>query len=135
MSKVLHISKHIPSALQGSFLFPVPAISLTVEHPLESKLLRALLIVLALLLCGYLYFVSVCILNVMARKEASVHAASVQNAIASLEEEYFALSESVTEVRGASLGLHPIRKTSYVYRPGNTALAGQAAVTMGRNEI
>lgn len=130
MSKVLRIGRHIPSALQGSFSFPVRAISLTIEHPLERVAFRTALMLLAILLCGYLYFVSASILNVMARKEAAVAAASVQNAIATFEQQYFVLSDKVTQERGIAMGLHPVNEVSYVYRPGNTA-----AGTMERNEI
>lgn len=123
MSKVLHIGKHLPSALQASFAFPTPAISLTVEHSYERHALRVILALLALCLFAYLYFVSASILNVIARREATTHMASLRNVISASEQRYFELSQAITPERGTTIGLSTISETSYVYRPGNTALA------------
>lgn len=139
MSRVLKIHKHIPSALQASFAFPERRFSLVAEHPYERTAVRWLFVLLAVLLCGYVYFVTASILNVIARKEAVADIARTQNAISSLEQRYFTLSQAVTPERGVGLGLSQVSSVSYVYRPGNTAMAGGGAVapaaTIGSNEI
>lgn len=88
---------------------------------------RVLCGVLAVLLFGYLYFVSASILNIMAQREAEASLAQVQSTIASLEQEYFALDEHVDQSIASSLGLAPIEGAQYVYVPGNAASAGTLA--------
>lgn len=121
----LKISRHIPSVFQGSFDFSGERrFSLTMEHPLESYILRGLLVSLAFLLCAYLYFVTASVLNVITREEAGAKTAELQNTISQMEQQYFALLQEIRPQTGASLGLAPVMTTSYVHRPGLTALAG-----------
>jgi len=124
MKTAVKISKHIPSVFQGSLDFSRGrAISLSVEHPLEAVISRYLMGIIVFLLLGYLYFVSASVLNVIARKEALTGIAKVQSTISVTEQQYFTLSQAMTPAEGASLGLAPLTETSYVYRPGNTAVA------------
>jgi hypothetical protein len=129
---VIRLSRHIPSVLQQSLDFSDgPRISLSVEHPGERTVMRAAFVLIAVLICGYLYFVSSSVLNVIARKEALMRIDSMQNSISAMQQEYFALSEGVTPSEGVHLGLAPVDSTSYMYLPGNTA-----AVTMrGTTEL
>ena len=101
----------------------------------ERIAFRVLFALLGIILCGYLYFVGVSVLNIIARKEATRATATLQGTIAGLEKQYFALSESVTPQSGAALGLGQVQETDYVYRPGSTASAPSGAVTMDRNAI
>ncbi len=126
------ISKHVPSIFQGrlDFASGKHGISLSIEHPLESAVLRVLFLALFVLIGGYLYFVSASILDVIARKEALSHIAKIQGSIGGLEQEYFTLSKAISSKSGERLGLAPVSEQVYVYRPGNVG-----AVTMARDEI
>jgi len=119
------MSKYKPSALQGTLHFEVarPRATLATEHPLEHRALSILSLTLVVLVAGYLYFVASSILNVMARTEAIRATQAIKSSIGSLEQRYFTLSQGVTPGEGAALGLAPVSKTSYVYRPGNAAEA------------
>ena len=132
--QLLKISKYKPSIFQGKLDFASGhhGISLSIEHPLERTIVRALIAILIALMCGYLYFVSASVLNVMARKEALGHIAKLQGTIGGSEQQYFTLSHAISPSAGASLGLRPLAKTQYVYRPGNV---GTAAATIARNDI
>ncbi len=124
MSKTLKIRRHIPSVFQQNLDFSGGrTISLSIEHPAESILFRFFVGLIVLLLLGYLYFVYMSILNVIVRREALTGIARTQNNISAMEREHFILSQSVTASAGVSLGLSPIKSTSYVYRPGNTVAA------------
>ena len=103
---------------------------LTVEHPFESLAFQALVGVSFVLIFSYIYFVSASVLNIIVRKEAVAEAAQISTAIGNSEQKYFAMSQGVTLEAGAVLGLAPVSKTAYVYRPGTV---GQAATL--RNEI
>lgn len=131
-TRIHKISKHAPSIFQGKLDFSTGrrGVSLGVEHPFERTLVRVLSIALITLICGYLYFVSTSVLNVMARREVLAHVTKIQGAIGGLEQEYFALSQGVTPQTGRALGLTPLVQTQYVYRPGNVG-----AVTIDRNAI
>ena len=131
-TRIQKISKHVPSIFQGRLDFAGQAgsVSLSREHPLEGAVIRTLSILLIALICGYLYFVSASVLNVMARREALSQVSQIQGTIGASEQQYFALSESISPQEGASLGLSPVLNTQYVYRPGNVG-----AATIARNEI
>lgn len=133
--KLLKISKYRPSIFQGRFDFAGASglISLAHEHPLETLIRRILCALLIALGCGYLYFVTTSVMNVIVRTEAISSIAAVQGQIGSLEQKYFELSHAVTPERAAELGLLPVPGTQYVYRPGTVGAA--SAATMGRNEI
>lgn len=120
------ISRYRPSALQGTLQFEAarPRAHLANEHPWEPRARSILSIMLVILVAGYLYFVAASILNVIARTEALGEMQSTQSSIASLEQRYFALSQGVTPEEGAALGFSPVSHTSYVFRPGNAAVAG-----------
>ena len=125
MKHLLKISKYRPSIFQGKFDF-----SLSMEHPIERLIFRALTVFLIALVCGYLYFVSASVLNVIARKDALAQVAVIQGSIGGLEQQYFKLSQAVTPQSGQALGLSPVGQPKYVYRPGNVTSA-----TIARNEI
>jgi len=124
MSKFIKISRHIPSALQGTFNFAGGrSVSMTIEHPAERHVSRVLFVLVAILACAYLYFVCSSILNIIARKEAITQIDQLQNNISVLETQYFTLAQKVTPQQGESLGLTSLTTTSYVYRAGDTAVA------------
>ncbi|MBV9159083.1 MAG: hypothetical protein JO019_00620 [Candidatus Kaiserbacteria bacterium] len=135
MKKALKISKYIPSEHQAKLNLFVSKrrISLAIEHPYERLARQALLALLLIFILAYIYFVAASVLNIMARKEANAQTASLQSAIASMETQYFALSQEVTPASAGDIGLAPLAETHYVYRPGNAASA--ALDTMGRNAI
>ena len=109
--------KKIPHQLHTEFL------ALSIEHPYERLVLRYLLAIFCACLCGYLYFVSSSVLNVIAQREADQYAQKLEGRIGTLEQRYFALSHEVTPQNAALLGLVPIQKTAYVYRPGSVGIA------------
>ena len=131
-TRIHKISKHVPSIFQGRLAFSAGGqrVSLSMEHPLERTIISALSLLLVVLICGYLYFVSASVVNVMARREAITHISQIQGSIGGLEQQYFALSQEVSPDMAASLGLSPVGTTQYVYRPGNVG-----AVTIARNDI
>jgi hypothetical protein len=104
--------------------------ALSAEHPMETAALRYLSLIVLVLLCAYLYFVSATVLNVIAQREASRASASLESDIGQLEQRYFMLAEGLTEDTAIALGLEPIVARSYVYRPGTV---GSASVS--RNAI
>lgn len=97
---------------------------LAIEHPFERMARQGLFALLGILIIAYLYFVGASVLNIMARKEATASAVRIQSAIALMEQEYFALSQDVNPSAARELGLAPVSRTNYVYRPGNAASAG-----------
>lgn len=122
------VSKHTPSIFQGTLeLTRARGITLSSEHPLESVIAKVLFITLAVLLCGYIYFVGSSVMNIIARKEADAQTTKIQSSIAILEQKYFAIGHAVDPSTSAELGLAPISRTQYVYRPGNAASAGTVA--------
>ncbi|MDB5238397.1 MAG: hypothetical protein JWM46_667 [Candidatus Kaiserbacteria bacterium] len=122
------ISKYTPSIFQGTLeLSRARGITLSSEHPLEQVITKVLFITLAVLLAGYIYFVGSSVMNIIARKEADAQTTQIQSSIAVLEQQYFAVGQSVSPEKQASLGLSPISNTDYVYRPGNAASAGTIA--------
>ena len=96
---------------------------LAVEHPLEKRLFTIFFAALAILFLAYLYFVASSVMNIVARKEADARASNLQGSIGTLEQKYFELTQALTPESAGSLGLAPVRKTAYVYRPGNAASA------------
>jgi len=131
MGRTVKISKYKPSSFQGRLTFsPVASMSFKAEHSIERTALKATCLLLALLACGYLYFVTSSVLHVMARREALAQIDAMQGSIGALEQQYFALSQDITRQSGASLGLSPVAKTDYVYREST-----MGAVTMASHEI
>ncbi len=126
------ISKYAPSIFQGKFDFSSVqrGASLSVEHPAENLALRILSIALITIVCGYLYFVTASILNIIARKEALAQVSVIQGSIGAEEQRYFELTKSISPRSGPGLGLAPITGETYVYRPGTIG-----AVTIAPNEI
>lgn len=132
MGRIAKISKYKPSVFQGRFDFsPVARMSFTGEHSAERIVLRVICTLLAVLACGYLYFVTASVLHVMSRREALATISNVQGSIGALEQHYFALAHDLTPQAGDALGLSPASKISYVYREEAT----MGAVTMAHNEI
>ncbi|MDP3645803.1 MAG: hypothetical protein Q8R25_01835 [bacterium] len=87
----------------------------------ESHVLQFFMLALALCVAGYLYFVGVSIMNVIAHREASVESDRLQSIVVNLEEEYFKLSKGVTPEMGAHLGLQKTSATSFVRRASGMA--------------
>jgi len=123
---------HKPSIFQGQLQFPASrgTFALYSEHPAERVVFRALVAVLFILVCAYLYFVTASVLNVIARKEAMTQGTQLGTAIGAFEKDYFAISQTVKPDAGVALGLSPVSNTAYVYRPG---AVGQAETP--HNEI
>lgn len=118
------ISKYKPSLFQGKFDFSAPrGFSLAHEHPRERLVQNGLLLVLTLLACLYLYFITATVLNVIARKDALGKVVRIQGLIGGLEQNYFALSKEVNPASAKAVGLTPLSDTAYVYRPGNVGAA------------
>ena len=126
------ISKYAPSIFQGRLDFSSArgGISLTLEHPAERLALRILVLALVFVMCAYFYFIAASILNVIARKEALTKVTMIQGSIGGREQQYFELTKGITPQDGPELGLTPVAKKAYVYRPGNVG-----AATIARNEI
>ncbi len=130
----IQISKYAPSIFQGKIAFAAPRqFSLTIEHPAERIAFRVLAGALLLLGLTYLYFVSATVLNVVARRQASVQSTKLATDVSLLESQYFAASEDVKPENAGELGLVPVAHTAYVYRPGNAAAASVAPTR--HNEI
>lgn len=122
-AKIQKISRYAPSIFQGrlDFAHKGRGVSLTLEHPAERMLWRALLVAVGLLAVLYLYFVGSSILNVIARKEAIAESARLTSAVSALEREYYAFSQDIGPEDGGRLGLKPVSDTEYVRRPGAAA--------------
>ena len=131
-TRIHKISRYAPSIFQGKFDFSSArrGASLSVAHPWEHMGLRLLGAALVVIFCGYLYFVSASILNVIASKEALTQVSVIQGSIGGLEQNYFELTKAISPQSGPALGLSPITHQAYVYRPGNVG-----AATIVRNEI
>ncbi len=122
--RIQKISKYRPSIFQAKLDFsPGRSFSFAVEHPREQLIFKVLLGALVALACSYVYFVGATILNVIARKEAVAETASLETQVSKLENSYLAASKSVSPSDGARLGLAPLTQSSFVYRPGETAVA------------
>ena len=125
------LRKHIPSPFQGKLMFPAArSFALGVEHPLESVVLRSLIVIIFALFISYLYFVGSSVLNIIARKEALTQATQISTVIGTYESQYYAISKDITQSKGIALGLTPVSNAAYVYRFGAVGLA-----QMPRNEI
>ena len=113
-----------PNPLQGVLPFgEVKSVAFAAEHPFERivfLVVGAGIVVCALL---YIYFVTASVLNVTARKTALRETAQIQSTIGVLEEEHFALSQSMTQQAAADLGLSAVQSSQYVYRPGTVGVA------------
>lgn len=97
--------------------------ALSVEHPAELLILKAAGFALATILCAYVYLVASTALNVIASKEATLRASALEGEVGSLQEQYFALSQSIGASSLDALGLTPVVGTAYVYRPSSVGLA------------
>lgn len=87
----------------------------------EAQLLRILSLLLALSIAGYLYFVGLSIMNVIANREASVMSDRLQSDVAVLEQQYFTLSKEVSPESAAAHGLSKPVATSFVRTQPNYA--------------
>lgn len=125
MSRKFHISTLKPSIFQGTLDFEAVSkrqtIVLAVQHPLERLAYPVLGALLAILFIAYLYFVTMSVFHVIGEKQADAQSANIQGSIASLEQQYFSLSQSLTPQAASAMGLAPVQNTQYVYRPGNAA--------------
>jgi hypothetical protein len=59
----------------------------------------------------------------MERKEAAFSSTRLAQSVAQLEAEYLDLSQALSVNEAHVLELEPVESSSYVYRPGSTALA------------
>lgn len=115
---------HTPSIFQSKLEFAsARGFQLAAEHPMENVALRALLAIFVLLILAYIYIVGASVLNIIARKEALAQSDRLSTEISSFEKDYFAVSHTVTPDAGVVLGLSPVSKISYVYRPGTVGQA------------
>lgn len=96
---------------------------LSVEHPAEVLAMKAVVLSIALLLCGYVFLVSRTALNVIASREADARAAKLESALGMLQQRYYTLAQAITSDRAAHLGLQPVAETAYVYRPSTVGMA------------
>jgi hypothetical protein len=92
--------------------------ALHTAFPREEGAVRLLGAILVLLAVSYLTIVSMSIVNVIARKEATDRAVALRATVGELEREYFALSGNLTAANGDIIGLAPVSDTHYIYRPG-----------------
>lgn len=127
MTKRFHISKLKPSIFQGKLDFETVSKQqsrvLAVEYPAERIMFALLLTVLGILFFAYFYFVIGSVFNVIGEKQADAASANLQGSIATLEQQYFSLSQALTPEAASAMGLAPVQSTQYVYRPGNAAAA------------
>ncbi len=113
-----------------SIPFADPAKVLHMSLPLEERAVQALGAVIACLVVGYIVFVSMSVVNVIASKEAADKISALRASVSQLENDYFALSDTVTKDSGVALGLTPVSKTNYVSRTGTVG-----AATRPRNDL
>lgn len=98
-----------------------PRFLLSIEHPLEYQVRRGLYLAIGVTIALYIYFVGSSVFNVMAKTEAETNTRALHDAIASLEGNYFTLSQAITPEAAASLGLvatvatyvRPMESTAY----------------------
>jgi hypothetical protein len=114
-----------PSIFQAQLQFPAfrGTYAMNAEHPLESLAFKAILLLLLALIFAYIYLVGSSTLNIIARKEALAQSVRIGASIGNYEREYFAVSQKVIPEAGIPLGLAPVNKTAYVYRPGTVGRA------------
>jgi hypothetical protein len=96
--------------------------ALSVAHPAEAILLKACMAAIVLMLCGYVYVVSVTALNVMAGREADAQAASLEGSLGALQQRYYSLSHAISKETAAQMGLQPVAETAYVSRPSTVGI-------------
>lgn len=106
-----------------SIPFADPAKVLHTSLPLEERAVQVLSLIIASLIVGYIVFVSMSVVNVIASKEAADKISALRASVSQLENDYFALSDTVTADSGALLGLAPVSKTNYVSRTGTVGAA------------
>lgn len=87
----------------------------------EGHLLSLLYFILACSIAGYVYFVGLSIMNVIANREASIESERLQSEVAALEQEYFELAKEVTPAAASEYGLTAPLATSFVKRDTNYA--------------
>ena len=82
----------------------------------EDIVTRVLMGLVAVLVISYVTFVSMTIVNVIARKEALEKMTETSSLIAQLEHDYFARTESLTVAQADERGLAPVVDKQYVQR-------------------
>jgi hypothetical protein len=80
----------------------------------EAHMLSLLYFMLGLCIAGYVYFVGVSILNLIANREAFAESERLQSEVAMLETEYFELGRGITAAAAAQHGLTQPVGTSFV---------------------
>ncbi|MBI5456667.1 hypothetical protein HY969_02910 [Candidatus Kaiserbacteria bacterium] len=89
--------------------------------PREESAIRFFGVLLAVSVFAYVFFVSLSIVNVIARKEADEQASQLRASVGQLEREYFALSGGVQANDGETIGLTAVRGANFIHRPGAVA--------------
>ena len=89
--------------------------------PREESAIRFLGVALVLLVFAYIFFVSLSIVNVIARKEANDETKALRSIVGQLERNYFTLSHGVQAADGKGLGLTGVSDTEFIHRPGAVA--------------
>lgn len=112
------MQRHLHHTLRLPFVTPHAA--LYTAHPLEDRLTRALVACLCGAALLYLALVSQSIVNVIAAKEAARAEETLRQAVGTLERDYFALAQGVTE-SAHSLGLVSVSEKSYLSSPNAVA--------------
>jgi hypothetical protein len=80
----------------------------------EQKVLGTLILVLVLLGGLYFYFLSVSIMNVVAREELLLEVAATHSRIGTLETEYLVKKERITEEVARADGFVALAQKSYI---------------------
>ena len=104
----------IPNTIQ--IRFPEAPVVLHTSYFREDIVTRVLMGLVAVLVISYVTFVSMTIVNVIARKEALEKMTETSSLIAQLEHDYFARTESLTVAQADERGLAPVVDKQYVQR-------------------
>ncbi len=87
----------------------------------EHHVMRVLFALLFVCLAGYVYFVSISIMNVIANREAAAESEKLRSIVGSLEREYFMLSDAISLDHAGSHGLTKTGDTTFIRRSANVA--------------
>lgn len=104
---------------------------LTYEHPYEVLVRRALFAALVVGFFVYASLVATSVLHVIARKQAVNDTAAASARIAALEQDYFALSASISLDRASEFDLTAVSNKHFVTRAPRLGYSG---ATVSDNE-
>ncbi len=127
-NNIQKISRYAPHKLQGALQLEVarPRAGLAREFAFERRAISIFSILLITLVLAYVYFVASSVFAVMARADADRNIRTAETNLASMEQKYLTSSSAISKQTADSEGLMNLGEISYVYRPGNTALANIA---------